>query len=73
VCVSLLEDEPMAIGPSNTLCDRSRISMCGGSEKSNDERFSLILVQLRFNSRRFPIFLNPAQEKCIRKYLGARN
>jgi hypothetical protein len=71
--VSLLEDELMAIGPSKTFCDRSRTSIHGGSEKRNDKMFPLILFVLRFNSRRLPRFLNPAQEKCIRKYLEAQN
>jgi hypothetical protein len=68
VCVSLLEDELMAIGPSTIFSDRSRTSMRGGSEKRNDERFPLILFIVRSSSRRLTRFLNPAQEKCIRKY-----
>jgi hypothetical protein len=57
----------MAIGPSNTLSDRSRTSMHAGSEKRNGEIFPLILSELRFNSRRLLRFSNPAQEKCIKE------
>ena len=60
----LLEDELMGIGPSNMFLDRSRISMCG-SEKRNDGRLRLILLERRCNSCRLLRFLNPADEKSV--------